>query len=163
MAGVPYQVYPTATKPSLSRLDPAPVFAANGDALHLYFEIASEDAVEASFTEKKRADNKELVVAAMKKAGKTREQLKDSGSLCPGITLMVSSRKYSLECFYGLKRIEVTTATTKNGLDNRCRGCHAPALEHQKETTSIKLRNVKRLISLGRLSDAIKMLQSNGW
>jgi hypothetical protein len=35
-------------------------------------------------------------------------------------------------------------------------------LEHQKETTSIKLRNVKRFISLGRLSDAIKMLQSNG-
>jgi len=35
-------------------------------------------------------------------------------------------------------------------------------LEHQKAATSIKLRNVKRLISLGRLSDAIKMLQSNG-
>jgi hypothetical protein len=54
---------------------------------------------------------------------KTRKQLKDSGSLCPGITLMVGSRKYSLECFYGLKRNEITTGTTKNGLDNRCRCC----------------------------------------
>jgi hypothetical protein len=43
LAGVYYQVFKIADEPAKSRLEPAPVFAANGDALHLYFEIASED------------------------------------------------------------------------------------------------------------------------
>lgn len=123
LADVPYQVFENATEPSLSCLEPAPLFAANGDALHLYFKIASEIAVEASFTEKKRAEYEKLIVNAMKKAGKTREQLKDSGPRCPGITLMVGSRKYSLECFFSLKRNEVTSGTSKNGIFPLCRCC----------------------------------------
>jgi hypothetical protein len=55
------------------------VFAANGDALHLYFEIASAVAVEASFTEKKRLEYEILIVAAMGKTGMTRVA---PGSLC---------------------------------------------------------------------------------
>jgi hypothetical protein len=52
------------------RLEPAPVFAVNGDALHLHFEIASVAAVEASFTENKRAEYEALIVAVMAKTGR---------------------------------------------------------------------------------------------
>ncbi|KAJ2991046.1 hypothetical protein HDV02_004004 [Globomyces sp. JEL0801] len=128
LAGVPYQVFKIAVEPANSLLEPAPVFAANGDALHLYFEIASEDAVKASFTEKKRAEYEALVVAAMKKTGMTREQLKNSGPLCCGITLTVGARKYSLACFYGHKRNAVNCSpgsSTTGEYQGLCRCCRS--------------------------------------
>ena len=66
-AGVPFQVF---HEPMNARLEPAPVFAVNGDALHLHFEIASVAAVEASFTENKRAEYEALIVAVMAKTGR---------------------------------------------------------------------------------------------
>lgn len=68
LAGVPYQVFKIADEPANSCLEPAPVFATNGDATHLYFQIASVAAVEASFTEKKRAEYKELVATRFERA-----------------------------------------------------------------------------------------------
>jgi hypothetical protein len=62
LAGVPYQLF---DEPTNSLLEPAPVFATNGDALHLYFEIASVAAVEASVTEKKRLEYEALIVARL--------------------------------------------------------------------------------------------------
>jgi hypothetical protein len=138
LAGVPYKAFPKATKPSEASFEPAPMFALNGDALHLYFEVASEEAVEASYSATKREEYEALIVAAMRKTSKTQAQLKNTGSLYPGITLTVGTRKYSLACFLGRKRNEVTTATTKNGLDSRCRACatHLNTLNLRLKCTS---------------------------
>jgi hypothetical protein len=127
LTGVPYQVFEIADEPANSSLEPAPVFDANGNALHLYFEIASEDALEASFTKNKTAEYEALVLDAMKKTGMNREQLKKSGSPCCGITFEVGERKYSIACFYGHKRNVVTTAqhSTQAGFHGRCRGCNS--------------------------------------